>query len=323
MSIITLTAHRTTSGRTTSAIHLAQAMSLMGLRTLLIDCSSDRQLSIHFGVKRDSAELASQAFLKAAGDISKISANLICAEVRKGLDIVPSAEAFDDPTLPDSEKLALILKIRTGFRLFARRYDAVILDTDEPNRLLSLAALSACSIIVTPLPARPGFGEAAELLERINPLKNVPQAMVLRNFVEIPLGQQQPIERDTQRVIIEDRLQLVNERNSRNSPPNELRWGLFSNAIPRLVSLPALSELHLTAFDLGDTTLSSEILATVQKAQTTAAFSADDIRDFGKAYMMVAEELLGLTAAKTTTKTMTDSKRNQPNAVNRLVAGLS
>ena len=145
--------------KTTTALTLAQGLSLRGHRVLAIDCDPQGSLTTLFGILPDGEVDAEQTILPLClGDQDTIE-YAIRSTYWDGIDLVPATSSLF------SAEFALPARQRTqggafkfwnvlhnGIELARQEYDVIVLDTPPSLSYVTINAMMASNGIITPLP---------------------------------------------------------------------------------------------------------------------------------------------------------------------------
>jgi hypothetical protein len=153
MPIITAIAPAKQGGATTLAAHLAHALALTGLETLLIDLNPNLQTSYRFGCIRHHEELSSSSLFKCAVNNTKFDPNAVVCGIRRSLHLLPAAidlpqvlAELDKRSVKDPDYLIVPLVSQLSVS-----FDAVIIDCAPDLNIASRNALTAASQIMSPV----------------------------------------------------------------------------------------------------------------------------------------------------------------------------
>lgn len=147
-------------GKSTLAVHGAQALALKGYRVLLVDCDPQGSSSDMFGLNPElraffNPEQAGQSTLSdyLHRDVSRFS-DLIVPSYFPGVDVVPtSLELFDAEyaiAAAMHETPDVVELLRNGIRSVWDDYDFVILDPPPALGMLSISVFYAANAMITP-----------------------------------------------------------------------------------------------------------------------------------------------------------------------------
>ncbi|MEB0114356.1 AAA family ATPase [Variovorax sp. RTB1] len=146
--------------KTTTAMTLAQGLSLMGHKVLVIDTDPQASLTTLFGILPD-VEIKQSDTLMALADGSLTSVrSLIRNTYWDGLDLVPSASSLFDAEfmLPNRQSregtkgFEFYRVLDLGIDDVRADYDVIIIDSPPALSYLTLNALMAANGIIMPLP---------------------------------------------------------------------------------------------------------------------------------------------------------------------------
>ncbi|THB69657.1 MAG: ParA family protein [Desulfovibrio sp.] len=151
MKRVALAIEKGGTGKTTSAVHLAHALALMGRNVLLVDTDTQDQCAAHLGLKQFQPGLAElilgevtprQAVLKARDRLYLLPAGEKLDQVKAGLDDIAARASLET-----REILAQALSFTSSGSL-----DWIILDTAPGSDALLLNVLLFADVVITPVP---------------------------------------------------------------------------------------------------------------------------------------------------------------------------
>lgn len=162
LQIITVVNFKGGSGKTTTAVHLAQHLALKGLRVLVADLDPQASLTALFGIQPEIDNVSSIYEALRYDEDRKALSNIILPTNFPFLDIAPAN--LDLQEFEYETPLAMMDKNSTAGRTFYTRigsaiaevddrYDVVVIDCPPQMGYLTLAALTAatsCLITVHP-----------------------------------------------------------------------------------------------------------------------------------------------------------------------------
>ncbi|HXJ34951.1 MAG TPA: AAA family ATPase [Candidatus Eisenbacteria bacterium] len=136
-------------GKTTTAVNIAAALALDGLRTLLVDCDPQASATTGLGVRPGEGQATTYDLL--IGD--HIPAGVVCGTSIEQLDLIPATRDLV------GAEIELVGLARREFRLrdrlmpIAQPYDFTIIDSPPSLSLLTVNALCAADGVLVPLQA--------------------------------------------------------------------------------------------------------------------------------------------------------------------------
>ncbi|MCY4172365.1 MAG: ParA family protein [Bacteroidetes bacterium] len=170
MSIITVCNHKGGTGKTTTSMHLAAALNLVGYKTLVIDLDPQGYLTCMMDVETSEIKYASQNLFDSGG-------SLIGIEVLNlpSFDLLPCTDGM----ISKAQKLTSVTDMfRLKESLMGQSsYDLIILDTAAAITVYVLNALVASDILMIPVTpelqsvhgAQQTWDTAKEIREKWNP----------------------------------------------------------------------------------------------------------------------------------------------------------
>lgn len=137
-------------GKTTTAMHLASALTLAGNRTLLIDLDSQANATTGLGVSEATDERPG-AYHAIAGD--EVARTDWCHEsVLKGLFVLPASLHLAGVDLEIGDQPDAIERLKARIDALGGGYDWIVIDCPPSLGVLSVNALAAADVVLTPLP---------------------------------------------------------------------------------------------------------------------------------------------------------------------------
>lgn len=137
-------------GKTTTAMHLASALTLAGNRTLLIDLDSQANATTGLGVSEATDERPG-AYHAIAGD--EVARPDWCNEsVLKGLFVLPASLHLAGVDLEIGDQPDAIERLKASIAALGGGYDWIVIDCPPSLGVLSVNALAAADVVLTPLP---------------------------------------------------------------------------------------------------------------------------------------------------------------------------
>lgn len=148
--------------KTTTAMTVAQGLSIRGHKVLVIDCDPQGSLTTLFGILPDAEVDANETILPlCVGDEMSVE-YAIRSTYWDGIDLIPATSALFSAefTLPSRQKDAAALGqqfqfwnvLHYGLENARQVYDAIIIDTPPALSYVTINALMAADGIITPLP---------------------------------------------------------------------------------------------------------------------------------------------------------------------------
>ncbi|MDB5081097.1 MAG: hypothetical protein JWP00_3021 [Chloroflexi bacterium] len=170
--VITITAPKGGTGKTTTTLNLGAALAEMGYRVLLVDCDPQGNLTLSSGIEasqlKNSLDSAIKHYL--ATFTPQIEPVIMQAPV--GLDIVPSnirLAGTADEMLINSQGVWVLQKLLRSVR---SRYDFILIDTLPSLGVLVKNSLVAAQEIIIPHESEPLSTEAvAMMLKQVDIIK--------------------------------------------------------------------------------------------------------------------------------------------------------
>ena len=154
-------------GKTTTAINLSAALSLEGMRCLLLDIDPQANTTAGLGLFRDQNRLTTYDIL--VGD-AKVGDALVATEIDL-LQLVPSSKDLIGATVELIQQPNRALKLRTALEPIRADYDFILMDCPPALDLLTLNALAASDGLLVPMQAEyfalEGISELMHTLERV------------------------------------------------------------------------------------------------------------------------------------------------------------
>lgn len=135
------------TGKTTTAVSLSAALSMKGLKTLLIDLDSQASASLSMGISRaDLMPSAADAVLdgKPLGPIIRKTA--------EGFDIVTGSPDLADADLILANTVGRERRLKNAIASIRDVYDFIILDCPPSLSLLAVNAMVASDAMIIPTP---------------------------------------------------------------------------------------------------------------------------------------------------------------------------
>lgn len=175
------------SGKTSTAIHAAQELSLRGLRVLAIDCDPQASLTTFFGYQPELDFFTGGSLYdviryrdRETGEGPKPITDVIRQTYFPNLDLLPGGiqvAEFEHETpaaLSRGEVPVFFDRIRSALKLVEKDYDVVVIDCPPQLGYVTLSAICAArNIIMTIIPERVDLASAAQFLNMAASLTEV------------------------------------------------------------------------------------------------------------------------------------------------------
>lgn len=175
------------SGKTSTAIHAAQELSLRGLRVLAVDCDPQASLTTFFGYQPEIDFFSGGSLYdviryrdRETGEGPKPVTEIIRKTYFPNLDLIPGGiqvAEFEHETpaaLSRGEVPVFFDRIRSALQAVKDDYDVVILDCPPQLGYVTLSAICASrNIIMTIIPERVDLASAAQFLNMAASLTEV------------------------------------------------------------------------------------------------------------------------------------------------------
>ena len=186
LQILSVTNFKGGSGKTTSAVHIAQHLAMTGHRVLAVDLDPQASLSALFGYQPELDLIGNDTIYGAIRYDSEVRplADIIRKTYFHGLDLVPgnlelqefehaTPRALAERRQGDAHGL-FFTRVQAALQSVADRYDVVILDCPPQLGYLTLSALCAStSVIVTVHPQMLDVASMSQFLFMTSDLLNV------------------------------------------------------------------------------------------------------------------------------------------------------
>jgi len=145
MTILSVCNHKGGTGKTTTAIHVAAALSLSGWRTLVIDLDPQGFLTRTMGLEEPAPEQSVAAFFDPDVDPRQIE-----PMEAGGFGLIPSSSTLTR-RMRDLNKPTDVLWIREALQRLDLGYDLLLFDTAAAVTVYSLNALVASRHVLIPV----------------------------------------------------------------------------------------------------------------------------------------------------------------------------
>ena len=144
--------------KTSTAMNLAQGLTLLGRSCLLVDLDPQASLTALFGILPDLEIDEDQTILPYINDVEKNLEYAVIPTYWDGLELIPASSSLFSAefTLPGKQTRQTGYRfwevIKNGLAPLLRRYDVVIIDTPPALSYLSINAFMAADGIIVPIP---------------------------------------------------------------------------------------------------------------------------------------------------------------------------
>jgi chromosome partitioning protein len=154
-------------GKTTTAVNLAAAFALDGLRTLLIDCDPQANTTGGLGLPRNETRLSTYDVLVGAATIAEATVSTDIAS----LFLVPGSEGLIGATIELVDQQHREFRLRQALEPIRADYPFIVLDCPPALDLLTLNALVAADGLLVPMQAEyyalEGISKLMSTLDRV------------------------------------------------------------------------------------------------------------------------------------------------------------
>lgn len=159
--VISISIFKGGTGKTTTSVSLASALSQLGKKVLLIDLDQQSSATRHVGLdpERENPNLY-HVFMK------QVPASLAIKDLKHGFKIIPgnSLLAAIEESLEEGDE-TMLKDLIAGI---VPEFDYIIIDTPPGKAMLSISALSAADEVIIPLQAeRPALDGVQDLVQFI------------------------------------------------------------------------------------------------------------------------------------------------------------
>ncbi len=145
MIVLSVCNHKGGTGKTTTAIHVAAALGLSGVRTLVIDLDPQGFLTRTMDVEEPSPDATVEAFFDPSVDLEHLA-----VQRASGFDVVPSSSSLTK-RMRELNKPTDVLWVREALQRADLDYDLVLFDTAAAVTVYSLNALVASQHVLIPV----------------------------------------------------------------------------------------------------------------------------------------------------------------------------
>jgi len=159
-------------GKTTTAINLAAALAIEGLRTLLIDCDPQANTTSGLGVPRSDTRLSVYDVLLGSATVAEAT---IATEI-PSLFLVPGSEDLIGATIELVGQEGREFRLREALQPVRSDYPFIVLDCPPALDLLTVNALVAADGLLVPMQAEyyalEGISKLMSTLDRVAQVHN-------------------------------------------------------------------------------------------------------------------------------------------------------
>jgi chromosome partitioning protein len=154
-------------GKTTTAINLSAALSLDGLRCLLIDCDPQANSTGGYGFSRDEERLSTYDVLLGQATIAEVA---LQTEIEI-LKLVPSSKNLIGANVELIQVDRRAYRLKDAVEAIRKDYDYIVIDCPPALDLLTLNSLVAADRLLVPMQAEyfalEGISELMNTMERV------------------------------------------------------------------------------------------------------------------------------------------------------------
>jgi chromosome partitioning protein len=142
MKVLTVINHKGGVGKTTTAVHLAKSLSLMGHKALVVDFDPQANASIHLGIE-EADKTISDAILR--------QEDLTLVEISENLWLVPGALDLATAEKEFAGSITAYIKLKKAIEKVRGQFDYVLIDCPPSLGFFTLNALNASTdaLIIT------------------------------------------------------------------------------------------------------------------------------------------------------------------------------
>ena len=142
MKIISILNQKGGTGKTTIAVNLGKALTLLKKKVLLIDLDPQGNLTYSLGINPEKGTMA-----EVIHGIQTLQAILVNAE---GMDVAPCSRELADIEISLVSKMGREQKLKQALKPI-NKYDYVFIDCPPSLSILSINALTASESVIIPL----------------------------------------------------------------------------------------------------------------------------------------------------------------------------